>query len=71
MSRRLSNVVVAVIKGKRRSSSVITKIENLGYQAHPEKSLWRLKAKEYLDDKVINAYLELLRNSGVAESQSI
>ena len=80
MSKRLSEVVVeAVVRETEKtrtekvrvSSTVVTKILKLGYQANPEKSLWRLKPGEYLDDEIINAYLELLQISVVSRSHRI
>jgi hypothetical protein len=55
MLKRLSEVVVEVVVCKtekngtekvRASSSVVTKILELGYHAKLEKSLWRLKPGE-------------------------
>ena len=45
---------------ERASSSVVTKILELGYSAKLEKSLWHLKLGVWFDDDIINAYLELL-----------
>ena len=73
MSKRLSEVVVEVIDCTtrvRKSSTVVTEI-NLNYRAKPEKSLWRLKPGEYLDDEIINAYFELLQKSVVSPSHII
>jgi NAD+-dependent protein deacetylase SIR2 len=53
-------VRVLVPKKVRISSSVVTTIVNLGYKADAQKSLWHLKPGEYLNDEVMNAYLELL-----------
>jgi Ulp1 family protease len=80
MSKRLSEVVVEVVVRKteggwtetvRASSTVVTKIHELGYQAKPEKSLWRLKPGEWLNDEIINAYLELLQRSIASPSYRI
>jgi NAD-dependent SIR2 family protein deacetylase len=80
MSERLSEVVVEVVVRKTEkngtekvhaSSSVVTKILELGYRAKPEKSLWRLKPGEWLDDEIINAYLELLQRSIASPSHRI
>ena len=57
MSKRLSEVVVGKKNGE--SSTIVTKIE-LGYRAHLEEYLWRLKPGQWLNDEIINAYLELL-----------
>ncbi|TVY18846.1 NAD-dependent protein deacetylase [Lachnellula arida] len=74
ISKRLSEVVIKVVIRKtgknqtekvRESSTVVTKIIKLGYRVDPEKSLWRLKQGEYLNDEILNAYLELLQRSVV------
>jgi NAD-dependent histone deacetylase SIR2 len=65
MSKRLSEVVVRGPKESRESSSVVTKIANLGYrEVYLAKSLWRLKLGEELNDDVLNSYLRLLQRSG-------
>lgn len=79
-SKRLSEVVVETVVRKteggrtekvRASSTVVTKIHQLGYRAKPEKSLWRLKPGEWLDDEIINAYLELLQRSVASPNHRI
>ncbi|KAH7363946.1 DHS-like NAD/FAD-binding domain-containing protein [Rhexocercosporidium sp. MPI-PUGE-AT-0058] len=76
MSKRLSEVVVPLQDGEngtaRTSSTIVTKIINLGYKAtFLGESLWRLKPGQYLNDEVINAYLELLQRSIASPSQRI
>jgi NAD+-dependent protein deacetylase SIR2 len=72
MSKRLSEVVVRGPKESRESSSVVTKIADLGYkETELAKSLWRLKPGEEPNDEIINAYLELLRRSAVSADLSI
>ncbi|KAL5354917.1 hypothetical protein ACLOAV_001008 [Pseudogymnoascus australis] len=72
MSKRLDSVNVKGIKVQhRRSSSVLTTIANLRYKANIASSLWRLKHGEYLDDEVINAYIELLQRSNLRHGQGI
>ncbi|OAF59033.1 hypothetical protein VC83_04184 [Pseudogymnoascus destructans] len=69
-SKRLDSVIVRGIKVKNhRSLSVLTTITNLGYEANIALSLWRLKHGEYLDDEVINAYIELLQRSNLPHGQ--
>jgi Ulp1 family protease len=72
MSKRLSRVVVQKTKKGCESSFVITTISDLGYKhkAYLSESLWRLKLGEWLNDDVINVYLELLQRSRAAD-QSI
>jgi NAD-dependent histone deacetylase SIR2 len=74
MRERLKNVEIQVtIREKetvRESSSVLTTIADCHYQQHYKesditKSLWHLKPGEYLNDEIINAYLELLQSSGL------
>lgn len=80
VSKRLSEVIVEVVVRKteknrtesvRESSTVVTKIIKLGYRAEPERSLWRLKQGEYLNDEIINAYLELLQRAVASPSHRI
>ena len=72
MSKRLSEVVVRGPRESRESSSVVTKITNLGYrETDLAKSLWRLKPGEEPNDEILNAYLELLRGSAVSVDLSI
>ena len=69
MLKRLSEVIIEVVIRKtekneteevRISSSIVIKILELRYRVKPEKSLWRLKPGEQLNDEIINIYLELL-----------
>lgn len=69
MLKRLSEVIIKVVVYKTKenkteevyiSSSVIIKILKLKYYIKLEKSLWRLKPKEWLNNEIINIYLKLL-----------
>jgi hypothetical protein len=79
MLKRLSEVEVEVQEIKTQgvvvqvhtSSSVITTVTDLGYEAKPKESLWRLKPGEYLNDEVMNAYLELLPGFNATAGHSI
>ena len=77
MSKRLSEVVVPCDgstgnETSRTGSTAITKIANLGYEAtYLGQSLWRLKPGHWLNDEIINAYLELLGRSIASPIQKI
>ncbi|KFY21433.1 hypothetical protein V493_07417 [Pseudogymnoascus sp. VKM F-4281 (FW-2241)] len=71
ISKRLDSVIVKGKVGDRQSSSTLTTIINLGYKASIASSLWRLQYGEWLDDEIVNAYIELLQGSNLAHGQHI
>lgn len=53
------------------SSTVVMTITDFGYKANLQHSLWRLKPETWLNDEVVNAYIELLQKYTVSSGEEI